>query len=131
MTDIIPQARFKLVRDGKTILSRATEVECIAYIHKTHSFSFAHAIEHEGYAVETTTPYIAADTDHKQLIGRRIEIPVHLNTWAQGAKFGVITSFRHGKPGQSDYLNVRMDNKNVGKLVKLFRGDWEYAKLID
>ena len=61
-------------------------------------------------------------------IGTRIEIPVHYDMWMRGARFGVITAFRTGKPGQSDYYLVKLDN--AVKRLKLWRSDWEYVKVI-
>lgn len=63
------------------------------------------------------------------MIGRRIEIPVHYDMWARGARFGEITSFRRGKPGQSDYVTVKLDHAQVKRRVKLWRIDWKYARV--
>lgn len=70
--------------------------------------------------------------EHKQLIGKRVEIPVHYDLWMRGARYGTVTAFRHGKPGTSDYLLIRMDNPNARRrvCVKLWRIDWEYAKFL-
>lgn len=68
--------------------------------------------------------------DHRDLIGQRIEIPVHYDLWARGARFGVVTGFRNGKPGQSSYVLVKMDHPQVKRRLKLWRLDWDYAKLI-
>ncbi len=63
-------------------------------------------------------------------IGDRIEIPAHYDLWMRGARFGKITSFRHGKDGQSDYYLVQMDHPQVKRRLKLWRLDWDYAKLV-
>jgi len=65
------------------------------------------------------------------LIGKRIEIPVHYDLWAQGARFGRVTAFRIGKAGSSDYLLVKMDNPRVKRRLKLWRLDWDYIKVIN
>lgn len=62
--------------------------------------------------------------------GTRIEIPVHYDMWMRGARFGEVRGFRHGKPGQSDYLLIRMDNPRIRRCLKLWRIDWEYAREI-
>lgn len=68
--------------------------------------------------------------DYRRLLGRRVEIPVHYDLWMRGARMGTVTGFRHGTPGTSDYLLVRMDHAKVKKRVKLWRIDWEYAKFV-
>lgn len=64
----------------------------------------------------------------RALIGKRIEIPVHYDMWMRGARFGTVTQFRHGKPGQSDYLFVKMDHPQVKRRLKLWRSDWEFIR---
>lgn len=66
--------------------------------------------------------------DHRPLIGKRVEIPVHYDLWMRGARFGVVTAYRNGKPGQSDYLLVKLDHPQVRRRLKLWRLDWDYAK---
>jgi hypothetical protein len=63
-------------------------------------------------------------------IGQRIEIPVHYDMWMRGARFGEITAFRHGKPGQSDHYLIKMDHPQIRRRLKLWRGDWEFAKVL-
>lgn len=63
-------------------------------------------------------------------IGDKIEIPVHYDLWARGARFGTITAFRNGKDGQSDYFLVKIDHYQVKKSLKLWKLDWNYAKKI-
>jgi hypothetical protein len=63
-------------------------------------------------------------------IGQRIEIPVHYDLWMRGARFGTIRAFRNGKPGTSDYVLVRLEHPGVKKLLKLWRPDWDYTKLL-
>lgn len=70
------------------------------------------------------------NSDHRPYIGKRIEIPVHYDLWMRGARYGVVTAYRNGKPGQSDYLLVRMDHLCIKKQVKLWRMDWKYSKLV-
>ena len=62
-------------------------------------------------------------------IGDRIEIPVHYDRWAQGARYGVITSYRNGRNGYSAYFNVKLDRLPT-KRLKLWKLDWEYAKIV-
>lgn len=67
----------------------------------------------------------------KQLIGKRIQIPVHYDTWMRGAKFGVVTAFRYSKtPGTSDYLLVKMDHPQITRRLKLWSIDWDYAEVL-
>lgn len=63
--------------------------------------------------------------------GTRIEIPVHYNLWAQGARYGTVTGYRNGHAGQSDYITVRMDNAQVKHSLKVWRMDWSYCKEVD
>lgn len=69
------------------------------------------------------------NTKH-ELLGRRIEIPVHYDLWMRGARFGTVTQFRAGYNGQSDYVLVKMDHPQVKRRLKLWRHDWDYAKII-
>lgn len=66
----------------------------------------------------------------QDLIGKRIEIPVHYDLWRQGARFGKVTAFRHGEAGQSDYVLVKMDYPQVKRSLKLWKLDWDYAKVV-
>jgi hypothetical protein len=68
---------------------------------------------------------------HTDLLGHRVEIPVHYDLWMRGARFGLVTSFRRGKPGQSDYVTVKMDHPQVRRCLKLWRLDWDYAKVLN
>lgn len=63
-------------------------------------------------------------------IGKRIEIPVHYDLWMRGARCGEITAFRHGKNGLSDHYLVKMDHPQVRRRLKLWRIDWDFAKVI-
>jgi hypothetical protein len=68
---------------------------------------------------------------HTDLVGKRIEIPVHYDSWARGARFGVVTAFRHSKQaGHSDYVLVKLD-KLPTKRLKLWSIDWEYCKVLE
>lgn len=42
---------FTLTRGGQEVF-RGTEVECHKYILRRHSYSFAHALRHEGYRMD-------------------------------------------------------------------------------
>ena len=66
--------------------------------------------------------------DLSQAIGERIEIPVHYDLWMRGARFGVIRSYHRGKPGESDYVKVKMDHWQIRKQLKLWRPDWAYIR---
>lgn len=63
-------------------------------------------------------------------IGQRVEIPVHYDLWMQGARFGEITAFRHGRDGKSDCYVIKMDHPQVKRRVRLWRLDWTYAKAV-
>ena len=45
--------------------------------------------------------------------GQRVEIPVHLDLWMQGARFGTVTKVNEG------IIHIRMDHPQVKRLVKL------------
>ena len=66
----------------------------------------------------------------KALIGKRIEIPAHYDTWMRGARFGTITSTKPEKSGLSSCLLVRMDHPYVRRRVKVWSHDIEYARII-
>lgn len=64
--------------------------------------------------------------------GTRVEIPVHFDAWMRGARFGVVMSgLRHGRAGESDYVYVRLDHPQLRRSLKLWRGDWEYARNLE
>ena len=65
------------------------------------------------------------------LIGKRVEIPVHYDMWMRGARFGTVTRYYRGKPGQSDFLYVRMDHPQVRRSLKLWRPDWPFARVVN
>jgi len=62
----------------------------------------------------------------RELLGKRIEIPVHYDMWMRGARFGEVT--RIGK--DAAFVYVKMDHPQARRRVKLWRIDYEYAKLI-
>lgn len=69
---------------------------------------------------------------HRDLVGRRIEIPVYYDVRVKvGERFGTVTVFRYGKVGQSDYVFVRMDHPGIKQAIKLWRPDWEYCKILE
>lgn len=68
-------------------------------------------------------------TEPRQLLGKRVEIPVHSDLWMMGARFGTCTSVRAGKPGVSACVLVKMDSPAVRKRFKLWRGDIPYARV--
>ena len=67
--------------------------------------------------------------DLSTCIGRRVEIPVYFDLWMRGARFGIIKSYARGKPGEDDFIRVRMDHPRVKRLVKIPRGDWAFTRL--
>jgi hypothetical protein len=69
-------------------------------------------------------------TTRQFLLGRRIELPVHYEMWMRGARFGKVTVWRRGKPGQSSYVLVKMDNPHVKYRVKLWEHDWNYVNFV-
>ena len=79
----------------------------------------------------TNHPNRKPATDVSGLVGRRIEIPVHYDAWMRGARFGLVTAFRRGRAGLSDYVTVQMDHPQIRRALKLWALDWDYAKIID
>lgn len=65
---------------------------------------------------------------HTELIGKRVEIPVHYDMWMRGARFGTVTMFRRGRPGQSDYVYVKLDGPQ--RSIRVWRLDWPYMKVL-
>jgi hypothetical protein len=70
------------------------------------------------------------DNPNRPPIHSRIEIPVHYNLWMQGARFGLVTQFRHGRVGQSDYVLVKMEHPQIKRSIKLWEPDWQFCKVI-
>jgi len=66
----------------------------------------------------------------KDLIGKRVEIPVHYDLWMRGARFGKVTSHRHGKGGQSAFVFVKMDHPHIRRPLKVWALDWDYMKIL-
>lgn len=60
------------------------------------------------------------------MLGKRIEIPVHYDMWMRGARFGTVT--RVGKDGA--FVYVRMEHAQVKRSLKLWRIDYDYAKIL-
>lgn len=52
---------YNLCRDGKKVM-QGTDMECLDYIHKNHSYSFTHAITHEGYSLSEQVKITADNT---------------------------------------------------------------------
>ena len=51
-----------LKRDGKEVF-KGTELECVQYVHKSHGFSFDHAVKHEGYSLHCADVPTPGDTE--------------------------------------------------------------------
>lgn len=67
----------------------------------------------------------------KSLVGKRIEIPVHYDMWMRGARFGVVTAFRHSKQaGTSDYVLVKLDHPAAKRRLKVWSLDWDYVTVL-
>lgn len=62
----------------------------------------------------------------RNMLGKRIEIPVHYDLWMRGARFGTVTKI--GKDGA--FVYVKMDHPQARRRLKLWRIDYDYAKLI-
>ncbi len=60
----------------------------------------------------------------KNLVGKRVEIPVHYDMWMRGARFGEVTAFHHGKEGRSAYVIVKFDHPQAKKRLKVWALDW-------
>lgn len=68
--------------------------------------------------------------DPKDLIGKRVEIPVHYDMWLRGARFGVVTSYRPSRQGVSAYLSIKLDNPSVKRRLKVWSLDWDYLRVL-
>jgi hypothetical protein len=66
----------------------------------------------------------------KELVGKRVEIPVHYNMWMRGARFGKVTGWRNGKDGQSAYVFVKLDHPQAKRSLKVWALDWDYMKVV-
>ena len=49
-----------LLRDGKVIGTFIDDSGAMAYVHRTHSYSFFHALRHEGYSVQVFAQGVSA-----------------------------------------------------------------------
>mgnify|MGYP003491833802 FL=1 len=78
----------------------------------------------------TTATYLSPTCYPSDMIGKRIEIPVHYDAWMRGARFGTITQFRFGDVGRSSFFYVKLDHPQIKRRLKLWRLDWAYAKLV-
>ena len=55
-----PVNTVALLRDGKVVGTFVDETSAMAYVHRTHSYSFFHALRHEGYSVQVLAPEVNA-----------------------------------------------------------------------
>lgn len=62
----------------------------------------------------------------KDLLGKRIEIPVHYDMWMRGARFGTVTSI--GKDGEC--IRVALDHPQARRRLKVWRADYDYVKVL-
>lgn len=64
-----------------------------------------------------------------QYVGKRVEIPVHYDLWARGARTGTVVDARWSlKNGR--YLRVIMDHPSVRKPVNVSEIDWPFLKVL-
>jgi hypothetical protein len=68
-------------------------------------------------------------TEGRVLVGKRIELPVHYDMWMRGGRYGRVTAFRHGKPGQSCHVIFQPDNA-PSKRVKVWALDFYYCRVL-
>ncbi len=59
-TTEVQTAPVTLLRDGQVVGTFRDEGGAVAYIHRTHSFSFSHAILHEGYSMRVDGQEVGA-----------------------------------------------------------------------
>lgn len=75
-----------------------------------------------------------AETAARALLGKRIEIPVHLDTWMRGARYGKVTRIVWSTNGAGERIavgvSVRMDNPAVRRSVPVWAGDFDYVKVL-
>ena len=62
----------------------------------------------------------------RAMLGKRVEIPVHYDMWMRGARCGTVT--RIGK--DAAFVYVKMDHPQAKRRVKLWRIDFDYAKVL-
>jgi hypothetical protein len=63
----------------------------------------------------------------RDLVGKRIEIPVHYDMWMRGARFGRVTKI--GKDGA--FVYVQLDHPQAKRSLKVHRLDFDYVKVLD
>lgn len=52
-TDTLASSHTIILRDGVEVNRVKTDAELLAWFHKTHSFSMSHALQYEGYSLQT------------------------------------------------------------------------------
>lgn len=62
----------------------------------------------------------------KGLVGARVEIPVHYDLWMRGATRGTVQSAQRN----GEYVRVKMDHPQVKRLLKVWRIDFDYMKVL-
>lgn len=84
--------------------------------------------ESNGHAVtDKPLPYFETSTAiAKSMVGKRVEIPVHYDAWARGARYGVVSSVA----ADGDFIRIKMDHPQIKRRVKVWRLDFNHVKLI-
>lgn len=62
----------------------------------------------------------------RNMLGRRVEIPVHYDMWARGARYGVVTSIGP----DCEYVRVQLDMLPRSRRFKVWRLDFDYVRVI-
>ena len=74
----------------------------------------------------------AKEKQARDMVGKRVEIPVHYDMWMRGARFGRVVglSWEYGS-GQKVIraIRVKMEHPQVKRLVKIARIDFDYVTI--
>lgn len=76
-------------------------------------------------------PLTLADLSNSECVGKRVEIPVHYNAWARGARFGRVT--RYGRPpgASSNCVWIKLDHPAYRTRLKVWVIDFAFCKVVE
>lgn len=70
----------------------------------------------------------------RELVGARIEIPVHYDLWMRGARYGTVVGLAWERNGAGEKIvkaiRVKMDHPQVKRLARVWRIDFDCINVI-
>lgn len=87
----------------------------------------AHHYSTKGYPVS----YISdKQKQARDLVGKRVEVPVHYDVWMRGARYGVVRSLWWQSDGVCAGVKVKLDHPQARRLLRVHRIDLDYIKVL-